>query len=59
MLEAVDSRVLKLVRTAIGPLGLGNLPIGKWRDLTPEEVRLLGGEVSRPETGFRGKLNSS
>jgi pseudouridine synthase len=59
MLEAVDSRVLKLVRTAIGPLGLGNLPIGKWRDLTAEEVRLLGGEVSRPETGFRGKLNSS
>jgi 23S rRNA pseudouridine2605 synthase len=35
--------VLKLVRTAIGPLRLGELPIGKWRDLTAEEVRLLGG----------------
>ncbi|MGP8247324.1 MAG: pseudouridine synthase [Bryobacteraceae bacterium] len=43
MLEAVDSRVLKLVRIAIGPLRLGSLPIGKWRDLTAEEVRLLGG----------------
>jgi pseudouridine synthase len=43
MLEAVGSRVLKLVRTAIGPLRLGELPIGKWRDLTAEEVRLLGG----------------
>jgi pseudouridine synthase len=43
MLEAVGSRVLKLVRTAIGPLRLGDLPIGKWRDLTAEEVRLLGG----------------
>ena len=59
MLEAVDSRVLKLVRTAIGPLGLGNLPIGKWRDLTAEEVRLLGGEVSGAETAFHRKLNSS
>jgi pseudouridine synthase len=43
MLEAVDSKVLKLVRTAVGPLRLGELPIGKWRDLTVEEVRLLGG----------------
>ena len=43
MLEAVDSKVLKLVRTAIGPLRLGDLPIGKWRELTAEEVRLLRG----------------
>jgi 23S rRNA pseudouridine2605 synthase len=43
MLEAVDSRVLKLVRTAIGPLSIGDLPIGKWRELSPEEVKgLLG-----------------
>lgn len=41
MLEAVDSKVLKLVRTAIGPLGIGDLPIGKWRELTPEEVKGL------------------
>lgn len=43
MLEAVGSKVLKLVRIAIGPLRIGDLPIGKWRDLTPEEVRALGG----------------
>ncbi|MGA2114550.1 MAG: pseudouridine synthase [Bryobacteraceae bacterium] len=43
MLEAVGSKVLKLVRTAVGPLRLGELPVGKWRDLTVEEVRLLGG----------------
>lgn len=41
MLEAVDSRVLKLVRTAIGPVRIGDLAIGKWRLLTAEEVRLL------------------
>jgi 23S rRNA pseudouridine2605 synthase len=43
MLEAVGSKVLKLVRIAIGPLRIGDLPIGKWRELTPEEVRALGG----------------
>jgi 16S rRNA U516 pseudouridylate synthase RsuA-like enzyme len=26
--------VLKLVRTAIGPIRIGDLPIGKWRELT-------------------------
>ena len=41
MLEAVDSKVLKLVRTAIGPIRIGDLPVGKWRELTPEEVRIL------------------
>jgi len=38
MLEAVDSKVSKLVRTAIGPLRISDLPIGKWRPLTEDEV---------------------
>lgn len=42
MIEAVGSKVLKLVRTAIGPIRIEDLPIGKWRRLTPEEVRALG-----------------
>ena len=42
MLEAVDSKVLKLVRTAIGPIRIGELPIGKWRDLTGPELAALG-----------------
>jgi pseudouridine synthase len=41
MIEAVGSKVLKLVRTAIGPIRIEDLPIGKWRVLTPEEVRAL------------------
>jgi 23S rRNA pseudouridine2605 synthase len=41
MLEAIDSKVLKLVRTAIGPLRIGDLVIGKYRPLTPAEVELL------------------
>jgi pseudouridine synthase len=41
MVEAVGSRVLKLVRTSIGPVRIGDLEIGKWRHLTKEEVALL------------------
>jgi 23S rRNA pseudouridine2605 synthase len=43
MVEAVESKVLKLVRTAIGDIRIGDLPIGRWRRLTAEEVRALGG----------------
>jgi 23S rRNA pseudouridine2605 synthase len=42
MVEAVGSKVLKLVRTAIGPVRIGDLPIGKWRKLTDEEAQALG-----------------
>ena len=51
MLEAVDSKVLKLVRTAIGPIRIGELPIGKWRLLTPQELEtLLGTPLSTAES---------
>jgi 23S rRNA pseudouridine2605 synthase len=38
MLAAVGLEVLRLVRTRIGPLELGNLPKGAWRRLSPEEL---------------------
>jgi pseudouridine synthase len=41
MVEALEGRVLKLVRVAIGPIRIGDLPIGKARELTPDEVRTL------------------
>ena len=47
MVEAVGSKVLKLVRTAIGPIRLGDLPIGKWRTLTGRRNRGAG----RPRAG--------
>jgi 23S rRNA pseudouridine2605 synthase len=43
MVEAVGSKVLKLVRIAIGGVRIGELPIGKHRELTEEEVSHLGG----------------
>jgi 23S rRNA pseudouridine2605 synthase len=44
MLEAVGSKVRKLVRTAIGPVRIGKLEIGKWRVLEREEVNALAGK---------------
>jgi 23S rRNA pseudouridine2605 synthase len=41
MIEFFGAKVLKLVRVAIGPLRIGDLQIGKWRRLTPEECRML------------------
>ena len=41
MVEALGAKVLKLVRTRIGPLEIGTLEIGKYRALTPGEVSLL------------------
>ena len=39
MVEATGFRVVHLMRTAFGNLQLGDLKIGKYRHLTPEEVR--------------------
>jgi pseudouridine synthase len=41
MIEAIGSGVLKLVRTAVGGIRIGDLAIGKYRPLAPQEVRLL------------------
>ncbi len=43
MIEALGSKVLKLVRVAIGDIRIGDLPIGKWRRLTEDEVKALYG----------------
>ncbi|MGN6740412.1 MAG: pseudouridine synthase [Dyella sp.] len=41
LLAAHDIGVLRLIRVAIGPLVLGELPKGEWRHLTPDEVHAL------------------
>jgi 23S rRNA pseudouridine2605 synthase len=51
MIEALGSKVLKLVRTTIGPIRIGDLRIGQWRELTHDELRALGYETA---TGRRG-----
>ncbi len=41
LLAALDIRVLRLVRIAIGPLVLGDLAKGAWRELDPHEIDAL------------------
>lgn len=41
MLSACGHEVLRLMRVAIGPLELGDLPKGGWRTLTDAEIRAL------------------
>jgi 23S rRNA pseudouridine2605 synthase len=47
MIEAVGSKVLKLVRTAIGPIEIGELKIGGWRELDAAEIARLIGSPNR------------
>ena len=51
MIEAIGSKVLKLVRTKIGPIAIGELPIGKWRYLEPKEISRLAAPRIRPKAG--------
>ncbi len=53
MFDAIGHRVLRLRRTRIGPLALGDLKPGQWRPLTEDEVRQLKAAVTR-ETAPQG-----
>ena len=47
MIEAVGSKVLKLVRTHIGPVTFGDLKIGCWREMSAEEVLAVDGRARK------------
>jgi len=47
MIEAIGSKVLKLVRTEIGGVRIGDLPIGKYRELTTDEIKMLTPHLRR------------
>lgn len=42
MVEALDAKVLELVRVKVGAIGIGTLAAGKWRMLTRAELAGLG-----------------
>ena len=50
MCSAVGLPVRDLRRVKMGPIGLGRLKPGQWRDLTPDEVRRLKAAVSATRT---------
>lgn len=52
MAAAVGLDVARLVRVRVGPLSLGNLGLGEWRELRPAEVTALR-EAAGLETGTR------
>ena len=41
MFDAVGHKVLLLRRIRFGPLELGDLKRGQWRELNPQEIELL------------------
>jgi len=49
MVEALDAKVLKLVRVKIGNISIGDLQIGKHRPLSTQEVRGLMPALAEPE----------
>ncbi len=49
MCEAVGLRVKELRRVAIGEVLLGDLPLGKWRALTEDELSYLFPEIHRKD----------
>ena len=54
ILARIGHKVLRLKRTTIGTLRLGDLPIGAHRPLTREEVRNLRRHVERTATRSSG-----
>lgn len=45
MFDAVGVPVLRLLRVAIGPIGIGSLKSGSWRHMTLDELRCLRAET--------------
>jgi len=41
MIDAIGHQVISLKRVRFGPISLGDLPSGKWRRLSEEEIRRL------------------
>lgn len=55
MFEAIGHPVMRLRRTAIGPVLLGKLPLRAWRVLTPSEVSALKRSGSAGRNTPKGK----
>lgn len=53
MTAAVGLPTLRLVRIGLGPLRLGDLPPGQWRDLTDDELAALRRLTSKPARDLR------
>lgn len=59
MTAAVGYPTLRLIRPAIGPLNLGDLQPGEYRELTPEEITQLKAISSKGSTKSSGVRSKS
>jgi 23S rRNA pseudouridine2605 synthase len=53
MCASIGHPARRLTRIRMGPISLGDLRPGQWRDLTPKEIRLLQAAASHPAQGAR------
>lgn len=58
MCSAVGLPVWELRRVRMGPIGLGRLKPGQWRDLTPDEVRRLKASATTQEKLSRREVQA-
>ena len=49
MCESVGLEIARLRRSSVGPIKLGMLPPGKWRELKPEELKALRGSIQKAQ----------
>lgn len=56
LFDAIEFPVRRLKRARFGPIALGTLPVGEWRELTPEEIAKLERAITpRPAKKGAGK----
>ena len=59
MCDAVGLEVVRLRRVSMGPVRLGMLPAGKYRELTPAEVSALRASAQKASTAQKGTPRSA
>jgi 16S rRNA U516 pseudouridylate synthase RsuA-like enzyme len=47
-IAAVGAKVERLARLSFGPIRLGDLAVGDWRPLTPDEMKRLYAAIDLP-----------
>ena len=57
MCEAVGLEVMRLKRTAVGPIRLGMLKPGEWRELTSQEVKMLVNQAGQKADNKKSAVN--
>jgi 23S rRNA pseudouridine2605 synthase len=52
MMDQYGIEIARLRRTRVGPIALGRMPVGRWRELSPGEVAGLFEAVGLDHAGM-------